>query len=95
MKMEDYLRICEQHIAEIQGKMDAIGDNLDPEYKRLRKQKIAYNARLKNRLVRSGRQSQLIQTDIVIQNVLDLARQLCPAGKREQMNAKLQSLLSQ
>ena len=57
MKMEDYMRICEQHIAKIQGKMDAIGDNLDPEYKRLRKQKIAYNARLKNRLVRSGRHS--------------------------------------
>ena len=92
MDVKDYVRICEEHMANILGKMDAIGDKRDPEFKRLRKQKIAYNARLRNRLVRSGRKSQLVQTEIVIQNVLDLARKLCPSHKRVQMDAKLQAV---
>lgn len=51
MQMDNYRRKCQDHIVELQGKMAAI-DKKNPQWSKYRMQKIAYEARLRNRQTR-------------------------------------------
>ena len=48
--IERYRERCLTKIANLQSRMEAIGDNQDPEWKRLRGQKIAQEKRLRDRI---------------------------------------------
>ena len=60
--------------------MDAIDNKQDSEWKRLRKQRIAYEARLRNRIFKSKRDEKIQQMDLIIENVISMALQLCPTN---------------
>ena len=71
--------------------MDAIGNKKDSEWKRLRKQRIAYEARLRNRMSKSKRNDQIQQMDLVIENVISMALQLCPSDNLKALKSDLSS----
>lgn len=77
----DYLRKCRTQIAKLDSQMASINDRKNPEWLRLRKQKIAYQARLRNRETQAKIVDQTVIMEKVIEKIVSEAVQLIPAEK--------------
>ena len=73
MQVEKYEQRCKKQLEQISQKMNAISNRKDAEWLKLRKTKIACEARLRSRRSEANKAVQLPTLDLVVMEALSLA----------------------
>ena len=71
--------------------MSEINDRKDPEWLRLRKQKIAYEARLRNRLSEKKRSDRNFTVDQVMKAAVNFTVAMLPPDKVSEFKAQIEA----
>ena len=71
--------------------MSEINDRKDPEWLRLRKQKIAYEARLRNRLSEKKRSDRNCTVDQVMKAAVNFTIAMLPPDKVSEFKAQIET----
>ena len=74
--------------------MASINDRKDPEWLRLRKQKIAYQARLRNRQAQANIVDQTAVIEKIMEKIVSDAAEAIPAEKIKQFYAAIEKMTS-
>lgn len=69
--------------------MEAIGSKQDKEWQKLRKQKMALEARLSSRIQESGRAEKIKQVGEVSKALLDMVYELLNAEKKKELSKRI------
>ena len=81
-KISDYRAKCHAKLVELDAQMELIGNKKDAEWKKLRKQRIAYQARLRNRFNEHSTLEKITQVTDVTKMVLQMALALLPDSQK-------------
>ena len=91
MTAKEYKAHCEEVYRRLDEQMDAIGDKRHPEWRRLRKQKIAQQARLRNKFSKEQTEHQLAVIDSVTETLVSEVVKLLGPAKKGKLLACLKS----
>jgi len=97
MQVDAYEKRCQKKFDQLNRKMNAIADKKDKEWLKLRQQKIAYEARLRNRRNETNQVKQLTGLDDVIKSALALTASLLDDDQlydfKKEIKARLPELM--
>ena len=85
----DYQEKCNTKLKILKEKMEAIGDKKNLQWQKLRKQKIAYEARLRNRMHEDSRKKQVLQAPAVSKALLKMALAVLPPEKQLELRHRI------
>lgn len=89
-QLDQYRHKCLQSIADLERRMQAIGDIRDAQYKKLRCQKFSYQKRLRDRMKSKSVSDQLQLSEAIIELLSsESLKQIPDASKREELQARL------
>ena len=89
MQVDKYEVKCQKQLEQLTQKMKAIGNKKDREWLKLRKRKIACEARLRSRHSEAFRIKQLPMLDLVIQEALALTQDLIAPDQLHDLKSDL------
>ena len=90
MAISIYQEKCLRQIASLSQRMQAIGDNKDREWLRLRAQKIAYEKRLRDRTKVQTAKDQIALRDAIIALLSQEALKMAPKASLNPLKAALE-----
>ena len=93
MQVEKYEQRCKKQLEQISQKMNAISNKKDSEWLKLRKTKIACEARLRSRRSEATRTVQLPILDRVLMEALSLAQAVVAPDQLADLKADLKKRL--
>ena len=93
MQVDKYEQRCQKQLDQLNKKMNAINNKKDAEWLKLRKRKIACEARLRSRRSEATRTVQLPMLDQVLMEALSLAQAVIAPNQLADLKADLKKRL--